>query len=212
LKLPGALVARTIVLVAISLLATAVAGCGSDAGQSAAQSTQVAPSPTFQTIKVTVPPEASSSPGDSTDAEVKAVSKGGLRQFPEILKQSEGLTIGPVISSWQSYLDDGVIAFDDEEWSLCAGGRGNSVGDIFSGNIVWTLGPPPPDLNSNEIILQAWEVTRDVRHRYVLSVRDDRPALIPFNRDVPLGSESRFNEAETRGFETYELLFCTNTR
>lgn len=67
-------------------------------------------------------------------------------------------------------------------------------------------------MNSNEIIFQAWEVTRDVRHRYVLSVRDDRPALIPFNRDVPLGSESRFNEAETRGFETYELLFCTNTR
>ena len=190
----------------------AATGCGSGAGQSAAQPTPVAPSPTFQTIKVTVPPEAPPEPGDSPDVESEAISKGGLRLFPEILKQSEGLTIGPVISSWQSYLDDGVVAFDDEEWSLCRGGRGNSVGEIFGGNIVWTLGPPTPDLNSNEIIFQAWEVTRGVGHRYVLSFRDDQPTLIPFNRDAPLGSESRFNEAKTRGFEVYELLFCTNTR
>ena len=72
MKLPGTLVARAIVLVAISLLATAVAGCGSDAGQSAAQSTQVAPSPTFQTIKVTVPPEASSSPTNITAADANS--------------------------------------------------------------------------------------------------------------------------------------------
>ena len=92
---------KTLLLPAILLIVVTAAGCGSEAGQSAAQSTPVAPGPTFQVIKVTVPPDISSTPGDSSEEKTEAVSKGGLRQFPEILKQSEGLTIGPVISSWQ---------------------------------------------------------------------------------------------------------------
>jgi len=212
MKLPGVLTRKTLLLPAILLIVVTAAGCGSEAGRSAAQSTPVAPGPTFQVIKVTVPPDISSTPGDSSEEKTEAVSKGGLRQFPEILKQSEGLTIGPVISSWQSYLDDGVVAFDDEEWSLCRGGRGNAVGEIFSGNIVWTLGPPTPGLNSNEIFLQAWEVTRDVGHRYVLSFRDSQPVLIPFDRDAPPGEQLSDREDEVQAFEVYELHFCTNTR
>ena len=199
-------------LVPASLLFAVAAACGSADSTAPAQSEPVEPSPTFVTIEVTSAVGFESEAEANTTAEVPISSRGAPREFPEILKQTDGLSIGPVMSGWQDYLTNSVFMFEDNSWDLCAGLRGNAEGSIITGAIVWTIGPPTPNLKSNEITFGAWSPIQDKWMGGVLGTNDGRPVfklIEPWDR---YSGEPIVLTGEEIPIEVFELVFCTDPR
>ncbi len=159
---------------AVALLA--LAACGSS--PAAAEPTQTAtpkPVATFQTVKVTAIPEGTPTPVPTLESE--ASTKGVPREFPENLKSPEGLTLGPLITGWQAYLNDSVIVLKDQTVDLCARGNGVAIGKIMNGGIVWTIGPPREGMLGNEIFFLIWNPENDAGGAFVAGYEKDSPYL-----------------------------------
>lgn len=193
---------------AIALLA--LTACGSSPG--AVEPTQTAtpkPVATFQTVKITPIPEGTPTPVPTLESE--ASTKGVPKEFPDNLKSREGLTMGPLITGWQDYLNDSVIIFSDHTLDLCARGNGIAVGTILDGGIVWTIGPPREGMLGNEIFFTVWNPENDTGGAFVLGYENDSPYL-------KLITNYRYGDASTpftyvdeiTPFESFELTDCLN--
>ena len=164
-------------LLSISVVAlVALTACGS--GPTEAAPTQTAtpkPVATFETVKVTAVPE-----GTPTSVPTVEVStRGAPRDFPELLKQPEGVSTGSGMFTWQAYLDDGVMVFEGEVWDLCEGFRGIAAGGDMKGNILWSLGPSTAELKSNELFLYILSFEHDSGRILVVGYKNEVPVLKP---------------------------------
>jgi hypothetical protein len=193
---------------AIALLALAACGSSPDA----AEPTQTAtpkPVATFQVVEVTVPTEGTATPVPTPEGEPS--TKGVPREFPENLKSPEGVTIGPLITGWQDYLNDSVIMFDNHTVDLCARGNGVAIGKILNGGIVWSIGPPREGMLGNEIFFLIWNPENDTGGAFVAGYENDSPYLKVVNNyryGDPTTPYTYSGVVET--FESFELTDCLN--
>ena len=191
----------------LSLVLILVA-CGSDAGGASANAGLPEPTPTYITIQVTAaaietrPAEYLPGSGEST--------KGAFREFPEVLKQAEGVSLGRAINTWQGYLNDGVLEAGDDIADLCENSTGSAEWSNISGDITWTLGPPPLTDNSNEVLFQIRSVVQRTRARYILSYLDESPVLKSIKHIDRYSDDPVTYDGEPIPFSVYELLHCPN--
>lgn len=183
--------------------------CGSGSESSPAQANTPEPTPTFQSIQVTVPPE--DIPTATPEPQGTPSTKGGPRSFPEILKNPEGLTVGPLVSSWQNYLDDSVIVFGNNKWDMCAAGNGIAEGDLMNGGMVWTIGLPREGMVGKEVFMLLWNPINDIGLEYVLGYDDGNPILKIITNYEYTDTVTPFTyEGDPIPFETFELTGCLN--
>lgn len=206
--------ARLWLVVAGSVSLVAIGACGSAAEQrnSSSLSESPTPVPTFVRIQVTSAIGAEPTAEVSETAEAPVISRGDPRPFPEILKQTDGLSIGPVLSAWQTYLTNSVFVFDENAWDLCANLRGSAEGSIVAGVIVWTIGPPTPELKSNEITFGVWSPIQEKGMRTVLGTDAGSPVMKmtePWNQ---YSSDPIIFTGEEIPFDVHELIYCTDPR
>lgn len=211
-RLAAKLNATTSKLILTYLAILTIAGltaCGSNTIAPPTESSTAKPTATFQSIQVTVPPREIPTPTPVPAG--TPTTKGSVRSFPELLKNPEGLTIGPLVTTWQDFLNDSVMTFTGNTWDLCGRGNGVSSGEIMNGGIVWTIGLPREGMLGNEIFFTLWNPEGDIGRAYVLGYENETPVLkivtnyrytdtvTPFTyRDDPIP------------FESFELTTCLN--
>ena len=105
--------------------------------------------------------------------------RGQPKDFPDVLMQADGGSIGQVITAWQDYLLDSVLAFEGNNIALCPAGRAYSDGALMVGNLLWSIGPPTPEMAANEMYVLMSQLRPRDELSYVLSYRDNTPTLIP---------------------------------
>ena len=195
-------------VVCIALLGLTACGSGSTEISEPADAPTVKPAATFQSIKVTVPPAETPTPEPT--AEGTPTTKGVTRPFPELLKTTEGVTIGPLLTTWQSYLSDGVMVFENNAWDLCYNERGTGQGEMFVGDIIWTLGPPRVKMLGNELFLIVWHPETKDGVALVVGYQNETPILKRITNYDQYGSEPFEYIGNPIPFEMYELTTCVN--
>ena len=204
---------RLWLIMAASVLLVVLAGCGSAADQPGNSPSTESPGPVPTYLKIQVTSAIGAEPtSEALATETPVISLGAPRPFPEILTQTEGLSIGPLMSNWQTYLTNSVFVWDDNRWDLCATLRGNSEGSFVTGAIVWTLGPPPPGLKSNEIIFGVWSPIQDKGFRAVLGTTDGAQVIKltrPWNQ---YSGDPIELTGEEISFDVFDLVYCTDPR
>lgn len=198
-------------LLSITAIALVViAACGSSPALAGPTPTATPrPVATFQVIQVTPVPEGTPTPAPTV--EPIGSTKGVPKEFPENLKSPENLTVGPLISGWQNYLNDSVIVFDGHTLDLCARGNGIAEGTILDGGIVWTIGPPREGMLGNEVFFTVWNPENDTGGAFVLGYENDTPLLKVITNYSYRDPTTPFTyQDEVIPFESFELKECLN--
>ena len=102
------------------------------------------------------------------------------------------------------------MAFEDNVWDLCEDERGSALGSRMNGNILWTLGPPLPELQSNELFLDVYEVGEKTGLMFVLSYEESNPVLKPIEPRNLYNPKPLEYSAPAIPFKLYELTRCGN--
>ncbi len=194
-------------LITSGIALIALAACGS--GPTAAAPTQTAtpkPEATFQTVKITVVPEGTPTPIPT----VEVSTRGAPRDFPEFLKQPEGVSTGSGMATWQAYLDDAVLIFQDEVWDLCEGGRGLADSGELEGDIWWSIGPATVELKANELFLYFWSFEKQMGKGFVTGYENDAPVLKPIAWRSLYSTDPVEFVGDHIPFDMYELKECLN--
>ena len=188
----------------------ALVACGSNSPVADATATDTPqPTATFVSIQVTVASEEPSTP--TPIPEGTPSTKGSSRSFPENLKSTEGLTIGPLLTSWQAFLDASVISFEGTTLDLCAQGNGVASGQFMSGGIVWTIGPPRAGMLGNEVFFTLWNPENDRGAAFVLGYESDSPVLKVVTNYKYSDTVTPFTyDGDPIPFESFELTTCLN--
>ncbi|MDG0867989.1 hypothetical protein [Candidatus Lucifugimonas marina] len=193
---------------AFTTLAVIACGSNSPAANPTATSTPQ-PAATFVSIQVTVP--SNEPPTPTPIPEGTPSTKGSPRSFPENLKSTEGLTIGPLLTSWQAYLDASVIRFEGQTLDLCAQGNGVALGTVMNGGIVWTIGPPREGMLGNEVFFTLWNPEKDLGGAFVLGYQNDSPVLKLVTNYKYSDTVTPFTyKGDPIPFQSFELTTCLN--
>lgn len=187
----------------------ALVACGSGSAEAApTQTATPKPVATFQTVKITVVPEGTPTPIPT----VEVSTRGAPRDFPEFLKQPEGVSTGSGMATWQTYFDNGVMVFEDEVWDLCEGFRGLAASGELKGNILWSLGPATAELKSNELFLYAISFEKEAGKAFVTGYENDTPVLKPIERRSLYDTSPVEFVGDHIPFEMYDLKECLNVQ
>jgi hypothetical protein len=186
-----------------------LAACGSNTSTPEIESQTANPTATFQSIQVTVPPREIPTP--TLAPAVTPTTKGSVRSFPELLKNPDGITFGPLITTWQNHLNDSVLEFRGNTWDLCAAGNGTASGELINANIVWTIGPPREGMHGNEVFFSVWNPGDTMFRAYVLGYENDAPVLkIVTNYEFADTVTPFIYQDDPIPFESFELTTCLN--
>ena len=209
IKSPTKTLTRTWKLAIVGLTTIAIGACGSNTVAEPTATSTPRPVATFVSIEVTVPSEEPPTP--TPIPEGTPSTKGSPRSFPENLKSTEGLTIGPLLSSWQAHLDHSVLKFENNTWDLCAQGNGVALGKFMNGGIVWTIGPPREGMLGNEVFFTLWNPENDLGGAYVLGYENDSAVLKIVTNYKYSDTVTPFTYADDPiPFESFELTTCLN--
>jgi hypothetical protein len=190
-----------------AILAILVA-CGGDSTAAPTPPTSTPrPVATFQSIQVTAVPDATATPEPTTEADTP--TKGVPKPFPEVLSSAEQASLGTLLSTWETYLENTVLEFEDNAWDLCGAARGYAAGSLFNGNLLWSMGPARFDFEVNEIALEVYEVETRGGMRYAVGYRNGQPVLRPANYNPYSGDPTEFL-VDPIPFQAYELNRCVN--
>ena len=199
----------SILAVVATVIAIAITACGSNSAAEPTGTSAPHPTATFQSIQVTVPPNETPTPVPTPEGTPS--TRGSARSFPELLKTSETLTVGPLMSTWQAFLDSSVVTFENTVLDLCGHGNGVAAGDVMNGGIVWTLGLPREGMLGNEVFLLLWNPENDVGRAFVLGYVDDSPVFKFITNYNYSDTVTPFTyEGDPIPFDSYELTTCLN--
>jgi hypothetical protein len=189
----------------VALIALTACGSSPEAAEPTPSATPKAVA-TFQTVKVTAVPEGTPTPVPT----IEVSTRGKPRDFPELLKQGEGVSTGSGMAKWQAYLDNAVMLFDGEAWDLCEGGRGLVDSGELKGDILWSIAPATAELKSNELLLYAYSFEKDAGRGFVTGYENDAPVLKPIVGRSLYSTDPIEFAGDPIPFEMYELKECLN--
>lgn len=189
------LVHRTLVLFAAALMAVVI-GCGSEAPAAEVTPTNTAiPEPT----PTAMPTATTELPQDQPETP---------REIPVALTDPNTTSLGAVITGWQSFVDDGALQLPNEVWHLCSDFKGSASGELLNGEVLWSIAPPTPDIQPNEVLLVVTDDRGRTNQTFVLSYRDGQPTAIPEMEHNPGSGTPKLLADGPMQFQVFDSPSC----